>query len=298
MSKLKLNGIFVPHITPFTRGGELDVDALKTCVKFWVESGISGLVPCGSNGEAPYLSRKERNKVVKTVLDEANGKLCIVAGTGSMSTRETITLTKDAKDLGVDGVLVVTPFYFKLSAKEICEHYRTLSDAVDLPIIIYNVPKFTGFSLEPSVIAQLVSQREEVVGVKDSSGSVGAMTEILRLVGNKVSVLAGTAEMVSSTLMLGGSGAIIAVANVFPRLCTKLYDAFQNGNHEEVAKLQQRVSYVNEVLVKRHNQLSAIKQALRLRGLPSGYPRKPALPLEGGEKQDIQNLMKTTQETL
>ena len=296
MSKLSLNGIFVPGITPFTRSGELDVEALKTCVRFWVQGGVSGLVPCGSNGEAPYLSREERRKVVETVLDEVNGKVPVIAGTGSMSTQETIALTEDAKDLGVDAALVVAPFYFKLSNKEICEHYRTLSDAVDLPIIIYNVPKFTGFSLEPTVIAQLVSQNEEVVGVKDSSGNVGAITEIIRLVGDKVSVLAGTAEVVLPTLMLGASGAIVAVANVFPKLCGRLYEAFRTANHEEAVKLQKDVSYVNEVLVKRHNQLSAIKEALRLRGLPSGYPRKPALQLEGDEEKDIENLMRTTQE--
>jgi 4-hydroxy-tetrahydrodipicolinate synthase len=288
--------MFVPNITPFTRKGELDVEALKKCVRFWMQGGVSGLVPCGSNGEAPYLSREERRKVVETVLDEANGKVPVIAGTGSMSTQETIALTKDAKDLGADAALVVTPFYFKLSNKEIFEHYRTLSEAVDLPIVVYNVPKFTGFSLEPTVVAQLVSQNEEVVGVKDSSGSIGAMTEIIRLVGDKVSVLAGTAEVVLPTLMLGGNGAIIAVANVFPKLCSRLYDAFRTGNHEEAIKLQQNVSYVNEVLVKRHNQLPAIKEALRLRGLPSGHPRKPALPLEGEEKKDIENLMKAMQE--
>ena len=296
MSKLSLKGIFVPHITPFTGDGELDAEALKTCIRFWVEGGVSGLVPCGSNGEAPYLSREERMIVIETVVDEVNGKVPVIAGTGSMSTQETITLTKDAKDLGVDAALVVTPFYFKLSNKEICEHYRTLSEAVDLPIIIYNVPKFTGFSAEPPLIAQLVSQNEEVVGVKDSGGSVGAITEIIRLVGDKVSVMAGTAEVVLPTLMLGGSGAIIAVANVFPKLCSRLYEAFRTGNQVETIKLQQRVSYVNEVLVRKHNQLSAIKEALRLRGVPSGDPRRPGLPLEGEEKKDIEDFIRTMQE--
>lgn len=158
------------------------------------------------------------------------------------------------------------------------------------------MPKFTGFSAEPSLIAQLVSQNEEVVGVKDSSGSIGAITEIIRLVGDKVSVMAGTAEVVLPTLMLGGSGAIIAVANVFPKLCSRLYEAFRTGNQVETIKLQQRVSYVNEVLVRKHNQLSAIKEALRLRGLPSGDPRRPGLPLEGEEKKDIEDLIGTMQE--
>lgn len=292
MKRVRLDGIFVPHVTPFTREGELDEEALRTCVRFWVEGGVSGLVPCGSNGEAPYLSRQERRRVIETVLDEVNGKVPVIAGTGSMSTRETIMFTKDAMDLGVDAALVVTPFYFKLSSKEIYEHYRALLEAVDLPVVLYSVPKFTGFSLEPAIISKLASEYENVVGVKDSSGSIGIITEIIRLVGDEVSVLAGVADVILPTLMLGGRGAVIAVANVFPEICSALYKAFREGNCEEASKFQRRVSYVNEVLVKRHNQLSAIKEALRLRGLPSGYPRRPVLPLGNKERKEIENFLK------
>lgn len=296
MSRLSLGGIFVPHVTPFTREGELDVESLRACVRFWVDGGVSGLVPCGSNGEAPYLTRHERKQVIKTVVEEVSGKVPVVAGTGSMSTQETIAFTKDAKDLGADAALVVTPFYFRLSNREICEHYKSVLDAVDLPIIVYNVPKFTGFSLEPTVISQLVSERGGVIGVKDSSGSIGTITEIIRLVGDKISVLAGVAEVTLPTLMLGGRGAIIAVANVFPKLCNNLYEAFRRRDYEEASRLQQRVSFLNDVLVKKHNQLSAIKEALKLQSLPAGYPRKPALPLENAERKDIENALKTVHE--
>jgi len=292
MKRFKLEGIFVPHVTPFTRNGEVDEEALRACVRFWIEGGLSGLVPCGSNGEAPYLSREERRKVIQTVLDEVNGKVPVIAGTGSMSTRETIALTKDAEDLGVDAALVVTPFYFKVSNREIYEHYRAVLEAVDLPIILYSVPKFTGISLEPNVISQLASEYENVVGVKDSSGSIGLIAEIIRLVGEKISVLAGAADITFPTLMLGGRGAVIAVANVFPELCSSLYNTFKRGSYGEASEIQRRVSYVNEVLVKRYNQISAIKEALRLRGLPGGYPRKPVLPLEEKERREIEEFMK------
>ena len=292
LRRISLDGIFVPHVTPFTREGELDEEALRTYVRFWVEGGVSGLVSCGSNGEAPYLSRQERRKVIETVVDEADGKVPVVVGTGSMSTRETIMFTEDAKDLGVDAALVVTPFYFKLSSREIYEHYRALLETVDIPVVLYSVPKFTGFSLEPTVISQLVSEYENVVAVKDSSGSISTITEIIRLVGDKISVLAGAADVTLPTLMLGGRGAIIAVANVFPKVCSSLYEAFRRGDYEEAGKLQRRVSYVNEVLVKRYNQLSAIKEALKLRGLPGGYPRRPALPLESEERKDVENMLR------
>ena len=289
----KLNGIFVPHITPFTREGDIDEDALRTCVRFWLKGEVSGLMPCASNGEGPYLLRDERKKIIETVLDEVNEKVTVIAGTGSMSTKETILFTRDAKDLGVDAVLVVTPFYFRISNREVYEHYKTLLEAVDLPIIIYSVPKFTGFALEPTVIAQLASEYDNMVGVKDSGGNVGTIAETIRLVGDKVSVLAGTADVALSTLMAGGTGAVIAVANVFPKICKDMYTEFKKGNCERAGKLQQQICYINEVLVKKHNQLSALKEAMEIQGLPSGYPRKPVLPLREEEKKDIEDLLKT-----
>jgi 4-hydroxy-tetrahydrodipicolinate synthase len=293
MTRIRLDGMFVPHVTPFTREGSLDEEALRTCVRFWIEGGVAGLVPCGSNGEAPYLTREERKKVIETVLDEAKGKVRVIAGTGSMSTKETIQFTKDAKTLGVEAALVVTPFYYPLSWRELYEHYCALLEAVDLPIILYSVPKFTGFSLEPTLIFKLASNHRNVVGVKDSGGNIGAITETIRSIGGRIAVLAGTADLVLPTLMLGGRGAVVAVANVFPKMCSSLYEAFKRGNLKEASKLQRNVSYINEVLVKRHNQLSAIKEALKLQGLPGGYPRRPALPLEGEAKKDIENVVET-----
>jgi 4-hydroxy-tetrahydrodipicolinate synthase len=298
MPKLVLDGIFVPHVTPFTRGGQLDINALRECVRFWLQSGVSGLVPCGSNGEAPYLSRQERKKVIETVLDEANGKVPVVAGTGSMSTQETIAFTKDAADSGVDAALIVTPFYFRLTNREIYEHYRTVCQAVDLPIVVYNMPKFTGFSLEPASIQELSRENQSIIGVKESSGSLGTISEIIRLLGNRLSVLAGTADVALPTLLAGGTGAVLAVANVFPTLCSQLYAAFKNGQYEEASRMQNRITFANEVLVKRFNQLSAIKEAMRLKGMPGGHPRRPALPLNGEEKKTVEALLKEIDEPL
>jgi 4-hydroxy-tetrahydrodipicolinate synthase len=289
---MTLEGILVPHITPFTRGGDLDETALRTCVRFWLEGGVSGLVPCGSNGEGPYLSREERKRIIKAVVDEVNGKVPVVAGTGSMSTKETTLFTEDAKDLGADAALVVTPYYFKLSGREMHEHYKTLCEAVDLPIVLYSVPKFTSYSLEPNMIQQLASECKNVVGVKDSGGNIGTITETIRLVGDRISVLAGTADVILPTLMLGGKGAVVAVANAFPRMCSELYDAFKRKDLEEASGLQRQVAYLNDVLVKKYNQLSSIKEAMKLLGLPAGYPRRPALPLKDDEKSDIAKALK------
>jgi 4-hydroxy-tetrahydrodipicolinate synthase len=292
MPRLVLDGMFVPNVTPFTRAGRLDVKALRACVRFWLESGVSGLAPCGSNGEAPYLSREERIRVIETVMDEVNGKVPVIAGTGSMSTRETVKFTKDAADIGVDAALVVTPFYFRLSNNEIHEHYRTVSENVDIPIVVYNAPKFTGVSLEPTLIQKLAAENENIIGIKDSSGNVGTITEIVRLTDDKISVLAGTADVALSTLLAGGRGAVLAVGNVFPTLCSQLYEAFKNKRYEEASRLQNRISFANEVLVKMFNQIAAIKEAMRLQGLAGGYPRKPALPLDSDGRKALENLLK------
>ena len=289
--KPMLKGIFVPHLTPFKRNGEVDEESLRTCVRFWVESGLHGLVVCGSNGEAPYLSREERKTVIGTVIDEVNGKIPVIAGTGSMSTWETIMFTDDAKDLGVDAALVVTPFYFKLANREIHEHYRTILEAVDLPIVLYSVPKFTGFHLDLSIISQLASEYEHVIGVKDSGGSMSRITQVIGSVGDRISVLAGTGGLALPTLLLGGTGAIIAVANAIPALCVNMYEAFKRRDYETASKLQRHITCVNEILM-RYGQVSAIKAALTLLGLPGGYPRKPALPLGKKEENEFERLLK------
>lgn len=290
MSKLRMEGIFVPHVTPFERDGEIDTNALRRLVRFWVENGLSGLVTCGSNGEAPYLLREERRKVLEVVVDEANGKVPVVAGTGATGTKETVQLTMDARDVGVDAVLVVTPFYFKHSNEELYAHYSAVLEAVDLPLIIYNVPKFTGFSLEPTLVERLSSEYSHVIGVKDSSGSYSQITELVRLVGERISVLAGTADLALPTLALGGKGAVIAVANVAPKLCSQMYKAFKDGNWAKAWALQKTITRINEVLVIRHNQLAAIKEALNALGLPGRYPRRPTLPLKDNEKEAVRRV--------
>ncbi|MEM3071937.1 MAG: 4-hydroxy-tetrahydrodipicolinate synthase [Candidatus Bathyarchaeia archaeon] len=292
MSRIKLDGIFVPHITPFNEREELDEEALRRCVRFWMQGEVSGLVSCGSNGEAPYLSRDERRRVISVVLDEVDGQTPVIAGTGSISTRETIQLTRDAKDLGVDAALVVTPFYFTPSNRELYEHYRAILEAVDLPIILYSVPKFTSFHLDLSVIVRLASEYENVVGVKDSGDNIGRITSTIRMVSDKISVLAGTTDVTLPTLMQGGRGAVIAIANIFPKTCSDLYKAYKQGDYEQASRLQHYLSHYNDVLIKRYNQLAALKEALNLNGLPAGYPRKPTLPLTREEKRELKKMLK------
>jgi len=285
----KPKGVMPPHITPFKQNGEVDEEALRQCVNFWIENKVGGLVPCGSNGEAPYMDKEDRSKVIGIVVDQSNGKVPVIAGTGSLSSEETICLTRDAKDAGADAALIITPFYYKLSDLELFEHYRKIVESVDIPVILYNVPKFTGFNLEPRVAAKL-AQLENVVGIKDSSGSIGQIGEIIRLVGDRIAVLAGTGDLIYPTLMLGGRGAIVAVANAAPLHCSEIYEAFRKGEYEKARDLQLRLLPLNDALTRKYGVV-ACKEALAMMGKPVGFPKRPLLALNEESKADIRRAL-------
>lgn len=280
-----------PHITPFNKSEEIDEPALRKLVHFWVDAGSDGLVSCGSNGEAVYMTREERKKVLEIVLDEVKRKIPVIAGTGSASTRETITFTRDAKEAGADAALIVTPFYFTPNDDELYNHYRTILDAVDIPIILYNVPKFTNYNMSIGVVRRLVNEYSQIIGIKDSSGLIGRISELVAYVGDKVSILVGTGDMILPGLEMGASGGIVAVANVAPKLCCDIYRAFNKKDHEEAKKLQLKAVLLTDLLIKKYNQISSIKEALNLLGQPAGIPRKPSLPLKPKACEDIKKTM-------
>ena len=290
--KIEIEGIIPPHVTPFTKGGEIDEAALRRLVHFWLDNGSSGLMSCGSNGEAPYMTREERERVVEIVVDEVNGKAPVIAGTGAPSTRETIHLTQDAKDVGADAVIVVTPYYFRPRRRELVEHYRTLLNAVDAPVILYNVPKFTGYNLDPSIVVELVEEYSQIIAIKDSGGSLGQIADIIRQVGEKINVLAGTGDLILPTLLMGGRGGIVGVANVAPDLCSSIYNHYKKGQLERAKEVQMKVLYLNNILFKKYNQLSSVKEAMNQLGHPAGYPRRPSLPLTRTARKDVREALR------
>lgn len=288
---LLLEGVLPPHVTPFTRDGELDEEALRELVRFWLEEGVHGLVSCASNGEGPYLTRSERARVLEVVLEEVRGGRPVVAGVAAPSTREAIEQAKDAADVGADAVMLTPPFYYTPSPRELLAHYRAFLDKVDVPVVLYNVPKFVGYNVDLGVVATVVEEYSQVVGIKDSSGMVWRVSELVRLVGSRVSVMAGTGDLILPTLVMGGRGAIVGVAIVAPAMCVQLYEAFRSGDLSKAKELQLKLTYLNEVLIKRFNQLSAVKEALRLLGKPGGYPRLPSLPLDELEREEVRKAL-------
>jgi len=288
---LKINGILPPHITPFNKYEEVDEQALRRLIHFWLDNGVSGLVTCGSNGEAVYMTREERRKVAEVVVDEVNGKVPVIVGTGAPSTRETIHLTKDAKDIGADAALIVTPYYYTPNEEELYKHYKHILETTDFPIVLYSVPKFTGYSLNINVVKRLVEGYSQVVGIKDSSGLVGRISDLIAQVGDRISVLVGTGDIILPGLVMGATGAVVAIANVAPKLCSNIYNTYLNGDLENAKRLQNIANQLNELLIKRFNQISSIKEALIQLGQPAGLPRKPSLPLDSEACEEIRNFL-------
>jgi 4-hydroxy-tetrahydrodipicolinate synthase len=289
---MELKGIYVPNVTPFDHHGGIDVHALANLVEFWLENRVSGLVVNASTGEGPLISREEKKSLIEFVRDKIAGRGAIIAGTGTIGSRETIELTRDAKEAGAEAVLVTTPFFFKPSEEEIFQHFASLATSVDMPVILYNVPKFTGYTVSPKLVDHISREYGNIIGIKDSSGSPGAMAENLRLFGGRISVLSGAADMTLPTLSMGGNGAILAVANYIPDICVTLYEAAVKNDLKEAGRLQMKVSYVNKVIVREHSQIAAVKTALRIRGLNSGVPRRPLRPLPEDEKREVVDALK------
>ncbi len=288
---MRLEGVIPPHVTPFTEDGSLDLNSLERLIEFWLDAGVHALATCASNGEGPLLSKEERVQVIKRVVDSAGGQVPVIAGVSSPSTRDVFSQVRDYERAGADAILFTPPYYFKPNERELREHYRTVLGEAGIDVVLYNVPKFVGYNLPVELLVELVAESDRVIGVKESSGLLWRISELIRLVGDRVSVLAGTGDMLLPTLALGGSGGIVGVAIFAPELAVELYKSHAEGEWVRASELQLKLTMLNEVVVKGLNQLSAAKEALRIRGLPAGYPRRPSLPLTEEESRSVRQAL-------
>jgi 4-hydroxy-2-oxoglutarate aldolase len=291
MSQLNLRGIFPPIPTPFIKGN-VAYDKLVFNVKKWNKTGIRGFVVLGSNGEYVYLSEEEKRKIVKTVIKKAaKGKL-IIAGTGCESTRETIKLTKDCAQLGVDLALVVTPYYYgsKMNTKVLINHYTTIADNSPIPILLYNVPKFTHINLGVDIISML-SKHPNIIGIKDSSGNVNQLGEYLNNVDKNFNILVGTAGALLGALILGCSGGVLALANIAPNSCVKIFNLVLENKFEEARELQLKMIPINKAITATYG-ISGLKAALDILDYFGGEPKLPLLPATEAEKKEIRKILK------
>ena len=223
-------------VTPFRKDGSLDEPTLRSLVKRQVNEGINFLVPCGTSGESPTLTREEHLRVVEITLEETNGRVRVLAGAGGYNTAEVISLAKELQKLGADGILSVTPYYNKPTQEGLFQHFKAIASAVNLPIILYSVQGRTGVNIEPSTVLRL-SQIQNIVGIKEASGNISQMGAILNLVPKDFLVLSGDDSLTLPLISLGGRGLISVASNEIPAEMTRLVQAALSGDFAEARRL-------------------------------------------------------------
>ncbi len=281
----KFRGALTALITPFDDKDNIDEEGLRENVRFQIEQGIHGLVPVGTTGECATLSYDEHERVVDITIDEAKNKVPVVAGTGSNSTKEAITLTKYAKDAGADGALLVAPYYNKPGQRGLYEHYKKIAEEVDIPQIIYNIPSRTGVNVETKTIAKL-SKIKNIVGVKEASGNLSQIMQIIKQTDEDFSLISGDDSLAFPILSLGGVGVISVASNLVPDKVANMVDAFLEGDIETSRNLHYELMPLFKALFIETNPGPA-KAAMELLGRAAGKPR---LPLVGAQPETREKL--------
>ncbi|OMH40421.1 4-hydroxy-tetrahydrodipicolinate synthase [Desulfurobacterium indicum] len=276
-------GIYVAIPTPF-KDGKVDEKALREHIEFLIESGVNGIVPCGTTGESATLSYEEHEEVIAITIDQVKGRAKVIAGTGSNSTKEAIELTAYAKEAGADGALLITPYYNKPNQEGLYRHFKAIAEAVDIPIVLYNVPGRTGVNMLPETVARL-SVIENVVAIKEATGSTNVATEIVNLCGDKIEVLSGDDLTFYPLLAVGGKGVISVTANIVPDRMVKMYRAFVKGNIDEARKLHLELYPLHKTMFVDTNPIP-VKTALSMMGRMEKEFRLP-LCLTTPEKEEI-----------
>ncbi len=235
MSKEIVRGAMVAIITPF-KDGKFDEETYRELIEFQIENGTHAIVPVGTTGESATLNFEEHNYVVKVTVEAVKGRVPVIAGTGANSTQEAIELTKYAKEVGVDACLSVTPYYNKPTQEGLYQHYKAILDEVGLPMVLYNVPGRTSVNLLPETVQRL-AELDGIIGIKEASGNIGQVADIINLCGDKINVVSGDDGLVFPILALGGKGVISVVSNIIPKDMADLCDAYLSGDHEKARKL-------------------------------------------------------------
>ena len=288
---MNVSGIFPALTTPFEADGRVSVVGIQRNIGLYNRIGLSGYVALGSTGESVLLSREEGELVLATVKEAAAPGKILIAGTGVESTAETIARTKRAASFGYQIALVKTPYYYKpgYRPENFIQHYRAVADASPIPILLYSVPIFTNVTLEaPEIIA--LAQHPNIIGIKDSSGSIQRIGEVVAGAPEYFQVLTGGASIIYPALAVGARGAILALADVLPEMCVELLQLFQQGRHAEARQLQLQLVGASRRFVSDPG-IPGLKYAMELRGYAGGVPRPPLLPLGGEKKKAIEAAM-------
>jgi 4-hydroxy-2-oxoglutarate aldolase len=292
-ASVSLRGVFTPIPTPFDEDGQVAHDKLEFNLGKWNQTGLSGYIVLGSNGEWVFLNEREKLAVLKTARQVIPKDKLMVAGTASESTVNTMALTEGAAEIGADAAIIINPSYYKsqMTAPVLVNHYRVIADASPIPIMIYNLPPATGIDLSADLLVEL-SQHPNIIGVKDTSGNMPKMGETIRRADPSFHVVSGSANFFYPSLAIGVTGGILALANVAPDQSVEMFRLFNAGEIEKGRDLHLRMLPVNLAITSRFG-VSGLKAALDMVGFYGGPPRLPLLPLDNERRQELQDILKT-----
>ena len=279
-------GVFVAVVTPF-KNGKIDEEALRGLIDFQTAGGVDGIVPCGTTGESATLNHEEHDQVIRIAVDACKGKASVLAGTGSNSTQEAIQLSRNAKNAGADGLLQITPYYNKPNQEGLYHHFSSIADAVDLPIVLYNVPSRTSVNMVPETVVRL-AKIKNIVGTKEASGSLQAISKIIDNCGKDFTVLSGDDPLLWPILAIGGKGVISVTANILPAKVAALCKAAAIGDIAEARSLHYELMDINDSLFIDTNPIP-VKAALHLMGKIENELRGPLIKLS---KDTLERLKK------
>jgi 4-hydroxy-tetrahydrodipicolinate synthase len=270
------SGAISAIITPI-RDGAVDEAALRDLVEWEIQSGVDGIVPCGSTGESATLTHAEHEQVIKLVVDQTRRRVPVIAGTGSNATAEAIRLTTFAREIHADGALLISPYYNKPTQDGIYRHYKAIADAVDLPLIVYNIPGRTGSNIAPETFARLCEVKN-IVAIKESSGSMDQCSDIMKLCGDRLTLLSGDDPLAVPLIALGAKGVISVVTNVMPREVHEMVAAALAGDFARARQLHYQLLPLTRALFSETNPIP-IKQACAFMGKCTNEMRLPLLPM-------------------
>lgn len=274
----EFKGSIVAIVTPF-RNNQVDEAKLHELVKFQLENGTRGIVPCGTTGESPTLNHNEHDRVIEVVIEAAGGKAPVIAGTGSNSTAEAVRLTRHAAEAGADGALVVTPYYNKPTQRGLYLHFKAVADSVDIPIILYNIEGRCARNIETETVARLARDCKNIIGVKEASGNLDQVRAVREACGRDFCILSGDDALTIPIMELGGRGVISVAANIVPRDIADLVEAQEAGNTAKAGQINDKLQPLIKTLFIETNP-APVKKACELLGLCNGKVRLPLCDLE------------------
>lgn len=283
-------GSFVALVTPF-KGGKVDIEKLKELVEFHISNGTNGLVPCGTTGESATLDYDEHMQVIELVNKQCKKRLPVIAGTGSNSTEETIHMTKFAKEIGVDAVLLVAPYYNRPTQKGLYEHFKKIATEIDIPQIIYNIPSRTGVNVLPETIIKLAKECKNIVGVKEASGSLDQVSELSRALGDNFDILSGDDSLTLPMLSVGAKGVISVVANIVPKDVAEMCSLWFKGDTKRALELHLKLFPLVKALFIETNPIP-VKHAMEMLGMCSSELRLPLSSMEEANKEKLKQALR------